>query len=88
MSSTVNSKDALFMLDTDIEQDMSSYKDEVTGMAIKYINSTPELYSRIKQSNNYADEANMWAEEHDDEFGSLFISELDMVDWNTVKERV
>lgn len=85
---TVTSKDALFMLDTDMEQDMKAYGEEITNLAIKYINSTPELYNRVKRANSINDEAVVWAEEHGDEFGQLFITELDMVDWKKVKRLV
>lgn len=80
----MTSKEALFALDLDIEDEMDSYADEVTKLAIKYINSTPELYSRVKEANSIEDECRLWAEEHGDEFGLLFITELDQVKWDEV----
>lgn len=85
---TLTSKEVLFMLDTDMEQDMKSYGQEVTELAIKYINSTPELYNRMKKANSMSSEAVVWAEEHNDEFGALFITELEMVDWDRVRKMV
>lgn len=91
---TMSSGEALFALDTTMEEDMSSYVDEVTMLAIKHINSTPELYTRIKatieQGASLQITAKWWAEEerHNNEFGDLFIAELDMVNWDEVRRRV
>lgn len=87
-NNTVTSKDALFMLDTDMEQDMKTYGEEITNLAIKYINSTPKLYNRMKNAKSIRSEAVVWAEEGNDEFGPLFITELEMVDWNKVKRMI
>ena len=84
----LNSKDALFALDTTFEEDIVSYKDDVTRIVIKYINSTPELYKRVKSINSIETECTLWAEEHNNEFGDLFISELDVVHWNKVGEMI
>lgn len=89
---TVTIKDAAFMLDTDMEQDMASYRAEITMQAIKYINSNSELYNYVKGNMEHGlsvkDSATTWAKNHNDELGSLFITELDLVDWEKVKERV
>lgn len=85
---TVSLKEAAFMLDTDMAQDMKTYGQEVTRLAIKYINSNPTLYKRMKEARSMADEAVIWAERHNDEFGDLFISELSQVKWREVKKRV
>lgn len=89
---TLNSKDALFMLDTDIEQDMASYADEATGLVIKYINSNAQLYRKVKTMQiartSIAETCTKWAKEHGDEFGPLFITELDVVKWDEVARRV
>jgi hypothetical protein len=89
---TVNSKEALFMLDTDMEQDMQAYGREVTLQAIKHINSDPQLYKYVKENAKYGmsyeDSARTWASNHKEEFGPLFITELDSVDWKEVKRRV
>lgn len=88
MSEDYNSKDAFFALDTTFDEDMEQIGDDATRLAIKHINSTPKLYNRVKAANSIADECIVWAEEHNDEFGELFISELDSVDWNKVLEAV
>lgn len=94
---TVTMKDAAFMLDTDMEQDMQSYAKEVTLLAIKKINTTPKLYTDIKKGivddpdvtvDNTAQTCYDYAEAHDNEFGELFQSELDQVDWAEVIRRV
>ena len=88
---TVNSKDAVFMLDTDIEQDMASYGEEATNLTIKFINKTPELYTLVKTQNGSLGVEGLcikWAKEHGDEFGDLFITELDVVKWDEVARRV
>lgn len=88
----MSSKDALFALDTTMEEDMEDYSKEVTLLAIKHINSTPELYKYVKGNLKYnmaiMDSATTWARNHNDEFGDLFITELDMVDWQEVERRV
>lgn len=81
------------MLDDDVHpEDMAAYGDEVTSIAIKYINSTPELYNRVKKykgvSACVAQECREWAEEHNNELGDLFITELDVVDWTKVSRMV
>lgn len=89
---TVTSKEAAFMLDTDMEQDMQSYKQEITTHVIKTINKSPELYKRaratIDQGASLQVTCKWYAEEHNDEFGDLFITELEDVDWNEVSRRV
>lgn len=94
MGKTVSSKEALFMLDEDMEQEMESYKEEVTKAAIKYINRTPELYSRMKatkeQGASMEITAKWWADEarHNDEFGDLLVTELESVDWDRVARTI
>lgn len=89
---TVTMKDAAFMLDTDMEQDMQTYIQENTLHAIKHINKTPKLYEVVKNdkgvSANIAHTAHKWAKEHNDEFGDLFITELDSVNWTDVAKKV
>lgn len=70
-----------------------SYKeiiDDVTREAIYYINSTPNLFKRLKGLTEAlcASESVLWAEEHGNEFGRLFQTELDMVDWAQVKRMI
>lgn len=94
MIETVNSKEAAFMLDTDIEQDMKAYKDEITLQAIKFINRNKAVYERMKatkeQGASLQITAKWWAQEqqHHDEFGDLFITELESVDWDKVKKAI
>jgi hypothetical protein len=92
MSDSVNSKEALFMLDTDIEEDMKSYGQEATELVIGYINKTPELFKYVKGNLEYGmsikDSATTWAHNHGDEFGELFITELDVVKWEEVAKKV
>lgn len=89
---TVTMKDAAFMLDTDMEQDMKSYVQENTLHVIRTINSTPKLYTFVKENLKFnlsiKDSATTWAKNHGDEFGDLFITELDSVDWDEVARRV
>ena len=92
MSGSLNSKEALFALDTTMEEDMAGYGDEATGLVIKHINSTPELYRFVKgnleQGLSIKDSATTWAKSHNDEFGDLFITELDVVKWGEVEKMV
>ena len=85
---TMSSSEALFALDTTMEEDMGSYIDEVTMLAVKHINSTPKLYSQIKKHGSLEQLAREWAGNHNGEFGDLFITELDMVNWEEVGRRV
>ena len=92
MGDDMTTKEALFALDTDFDQDVSNMVQEYTILAIKHINSTPELYNYIKGNLEYGmsikDSATTWAHNHNQEFGDLFITELDIVDWEEVKARV
>lgn len=90
---TVTAKEAAFMLDTDMEQDMQSYRSELTTLVIKTINKSAELYKDVKfggvNDKEYTPKTVKatcvkWAKAHNDEFGTLFITELDDVDWNEV----
>lgn len=89
---TVTSKEAAFMLDTSMEEDMQSYKQEITTHVIKTINKSPELYKRAKATIDQGASLHVtckwYAQEHNDEFGDLFITELDDVDWAEVQRRV
>ena len=94
---TVSAKDAAFMLDTDMEQDMRSYREEVTLQVIKTINKSPELYKDMKFGKMGARSHNEdtikktcveYAKAHNNEFGDLFQSELDEVNWSLVIARV
>lgn len=90
MSNDYNSKDAFFALETTFEEDMAQIGEDTTRLAIKHINGSPELYNHINTNNpaSLKDSCVVWAEEHNDEFGDLFISELDGVDWERVLSRV
>lgn len=76
----------------DLHFTMEDIVQDVTDQTIKYINSTPKLYKNIKNvieaNQNIKFACQGWAHEHNEEFGELFISELDMVDWAQVKKRV
>lgn len=89
---TVTSKEAAFMLDTDMDQDMQSYKDEITLHVIKTINKNPKIYSFVKDNLKYKmsikDSCTTWANNHSQEFGDLFITELEDVDWQKVWSKV
>lgn len=97
MMKTVSIKEALMMLDTEIEQDMKSYSDEMTLLVIKKINQTPKLYKDVKKCivedkylsvDNVAQTCYDYAEANNNEFGDLFQTELDVVNWDTVIARV
>ena len=92
MNDTVTLKEAAFLLDTDMEQDMESYGDEVTLAVIKHINSTPELYTFVKGNADYGlsikDSCTTWAKNHNNEFGDYFETELEVVNWDKVKRMV
>lgn len=91
MTETLNSKDALFALDTTMEEDMAGYRDETTNLVIKHINSTPELYKLVSGAKTDAELRRYcygWAESHGNEFGELFQTELDVVKWGEVRKRV
>lgn len=81
----MSSLDDLDFNDEDIVED-------VTNHTIYFINSTPKLYEKIKRDGiirkSISESCYEWAEEHNNEFGDLFQTELDMVDWNEVKKRV
>lgn len=93
----MSSKEALLALDTTIEEEMGDYGREVTLLAIKHINSTPKLYNEVaalKPTDGGAPHGSTykvcrrWADNHNNEFGGLFVTELDMVDWDEVARRV
>ena len=97
MSDTVTAKEAMYMFDTDMEQDMQAYGEEVTLGVIKAINKSPELYKDVKFGVMGAREHNAkrveaiikkYAKAHDNEIGGFFISELDVVDWQEIMGRV
>lgn len=90
---TVTMKEAAFMLDTDMAQDMDAYIEENTIHAIKRINSTPKLYEAVKGYKAFPKMIRTvcieWAHDHGDELGDLFIAELESsVDWDKVAARV
>lgn len=89
---TVTTKEAAFMLDTDMEQDMQAYGQEVTLYAIRHINKTPKLYTFVKENLKHGlsikDSATTWASNHNHEFGDLFQTELDSVNWADVEKRI
>lgn len=73
----------------DLDMDMEEIVQDVTEHTIKYINSTLELYNAIKYSSDPIDKICVaWAEAHNNEFGELFQTELDMVDWAEVRRRI
>lgn len=93
----MSSKEAAFMLDTDMEQDMRSYAKEVTLGVIKAINKSSELYKDVKFGVMGAREHNAkhveaiikkYAKAHDNEIGGFFITELEVVDWQEIMDRV
>lgn len=93
MTETVTAKEAAFMLDTDMEQDMQSYGKEITTLAIKTINKNNELYKDVKfgvmgarkhDAETIKKTCIKYAKAHNDEFGDLFITELEDVNWNEV----
>ena len=72
-----------------------SYKEiveDVTSEAIYFINSTPKLYTAIKANLTYKmsikDTCINWASHNNNEFGRLFQTELDMVNWDKVESRI
>ena len=89
---TVNSKEAAFMMETSMEEDMEQYAKEVTDLVVKAINSSAELYnyvkSAIKKRKGVRRTCTEWAKSHKNEFGELFITELELVHWREVKARV
>lgn len=81
--------DADFSLDDIIE--------DVTNETIKTINKDPELYKDVKfgemggvpvSEDSVKAICYKYAEAHNNEFGELFQTELDMVDWAEVIRRV
>ena len=87
-SDGMSGKEAFFALDTSFDDDMEAIKREATLLTIKHINSTPKLYELVKGKKYIQQTCIDWAFTHGDEFGELFISELDMVDWAEVKRSV
>lgn len=94
---TMNMSEASDLLDTDFNQDIEAMGREYTLLAIKKINRTPTLYTDVK--NGIVDDAELtvdniaqtcydYAEMHNNEFGDLFQSDLDLVDWDEVIRRV
>lgn len=81
----------------DIDFNMEDIIEDVTRHTIKHINSDPELYKDVKfgkvGARKHDAESVMkicydYARAHNNEFGPLFQTELDMVDWAEVIERV
>ena len=91
MSKDLTSKEAMFALDTTFDEDVKAIGEENTMLAIRYINSTPDLYNKVGGSITSAEmrlSCYGWAKSHNDEFGDLFITELDTVDWKKVRKMV
>lgn len=86
----LNSKDAALELDTDILDDMGSYKEWITKMAAKHINSTRRLYQAVRElpAQKMSIESSKWAKEHGGDFGELVAPELELVDWSEVRRLV
>lgn len=70
-------------------------RQEATGLATIYVNSTPELWEKFvairdkkynakTRFNKAQDLAEEWAGDHGEEFGALFMDELPLVRWNAV----
>ena len=88
---TPERKDILHMNDNDFNMD--EIIEDVTRETIKHINKTPELYQDVKfgrykdkavTEDSVRDTCIAYAKAHNNEFGPLFQTELDMVDWKKV----
>ena len=90
MNEDITLKEALYAIDTTMEEDMEDYGKEVTRLTIKHINSTPELYNHVSLNSpeDLKQSCISWADKHNDEFGPLFVSELDMVNWKEVEKMI
>ena len=101
MTDTLTGKDAFFAIteEQSFDENMDDIQKENTMLVVKHINSTPKLYndfkyevSRHKDPDDMIDAAAEfcvdYAEMHNNEFGDLFQTELDMVDWHEVVRRV
>lgn len=72
---------------------MDEIIEDVTIQTIKHINSTPELYLIAKKAGKKSldklkEVCIEWAEEHNNEFGVLFQTELDMVNFSKVRKMI
>ena len=63
---------------------------EVTEYTVYAINHKQELYELVKDKRvgQIKKICHKWAEDHHNEFGDLFQTELDLVDWKEVKRKI
>lgn len=97
MNDTVSSQEALMMLDLDINEEMQTYKQQLTKLVVKHINMTPRLYAEVRKikegSRNSAARrirrlCIAEAENNDGNFGDIILTEMDQVNWAAVSRMV
>ena len=82
-----------------MNREIEAMRQETTGLALLHIAQTDDLYKlfiQVRQENNNLktnvakclEVAEDWARGHNDEFGALFIAELELVRWNVVLKRL
>lgn len=72
------------------DEDIKQMRKQVTAEVAYHINKTPKLYHEYKDLDAEQLKAAVYshAQENDNEFGSVFEAELDVVDWEKVKRSV
>lgn len=72
------------------EEDIQEMKEQVTQEVIFHINSSPSLYSKMKDLDAKGLKQAVYehAGKNDNWFGQVFEPELDVVDWELVKRSV
>lgn len=82
-----------------MNRELEAMRQETTGLALLHVAQTNDLYTlfvQVRQENNNMKTnvakclaiAEQWAKEHNDEFGALFIAELELVRWNVVLRKL
>lgn len=68
------------------DEDMKEMARQVTAEVIFTINSSAKIYSDVKdlKASKMKEYVFAYAQEHNNEFGSVFEAELEVVDWNKV----
>ena len=72
------------------DEDIKQMRKQVTAEVAYHINRTPKLYQEYKDltASELKDAVYSHSQANDNEFGSVFEAELDVVDWDKVRKSI
>lgn len=72
------------------DEDIKQMRKQVTAEVAYHINRTPKLYTEMKDMDPEQLKKAVYAhsQEDDNEFGTVFEAELDVVDWEKVRQSI